>query len=114
MGNGKHSLTGIESARKARSDDMTARVSDAVEALMAEGAPVSFYTVAGRAQVARSTLYRRPDLRAVVEAAREAASVEPMRVEEQERLAREVWLLRRKVDELSTLLPAMSYRCVTI
>ena len=60
-------------ARGAREDDVRMRVRKALEALTAENATVSFYAVAERAQVARSTLYRNEELKAAVEAARERA-----------------------------------------
>lgn len=60
-------------ARGAREDDVRMRVRKALEALTAENATVSFYAVAERAQVARSTLYRNEELKAAVEAAREQA-----------------------------------------
>ena len=47
--------------------DELARVEGACAELAAAGLPVTFREVAGRAQVSRTTLYRRPDLRAVVE-----------------------------------------------
>lgn len=92
----------------------TSRVAAAIEGLLDEGSAVSFYSVAERAQVARSTLYRRPDLKTAVEEARAASSAEQMRVGGQVGLAREVAELRRKVDELSALLPSTSYKCVAL
>ena len=99
---------------EAQKEATTARVAAAIEGLLAEGSTVSFYSVAERAQVARSTLYRRPDLKAAVEEARAASSAEPMRVGEQAGLVREVAELCRKVDELSALLPSTSYQCVAL
>ena len=43
------------------------RVEAACAGLAAAGQPVTFGEVAARAQISRTTLYRRPDLRAVVE-----------------------------------------------
>jgi AcrR family transcriptional regulator len=43
------------------------RVEDACAALITAGKPVTFDTVAAHADVSRATLYRHPDLRAVVE-----------------------------------------------
>ncbi len=91
-----------------------ARVAAAIESLLAEGSAVSFYSVAERAQVARSTLYRRPDLKTAVEEARSVSAVAPTCDGERAGLAREVAELRRKVDELSALLPSTSYRCVAL
>ncbi len=47
-------------------DELT-RVETACAELAAAGQPVTFAEVAARAQISRTTLYRRPDLRAVVE-----------------------------------------------
>jgi hypothetical protein len=44
-----------------------ARVEAACAALAAAGQPVTFAEVAARTQISRTTLYRRADLRAVVE-----------------------------------------------
>ncbi len=43
------------------------RVEAACAELAAAGQPVTFGEIAARAQISRTTLYRRPDLRAVVE-----------------------------------------------
>jgi AcrR family transcriptional regulator len=47
-------------------DELT-RVETACAELAAAGQPVTFAEIAARAQISRTTLYRRPDLRAVVE-----------------------------------------------
>jgi AcrR family transcriptional regulator len=47
--------------------DELARVEAACAALTAEGGPVTFPEVAARAGLSRTTLYRRADLRAVVD-----------------------------------------------
>lgn len=57
-------------ARELQSRSMERRVRAVVEALVAEGRRPSFYEVAKRAQVARSTLYRNASLRRCVEEAR--------------------------------------------
>lgn len=57
-------------AREFQSRSTERRVRGAVEALAAEGKRPSFYEVAKRAQVARSTLYRNASLRRCVEEAR--------------------------------------------
>jgi AcrR family transcriptional regulator len=49
------------------SDDSVARVERACEALARDDYPVTFTEVAARAGMSRTTLYRRPELRAVVE-----------------------------------------------
>lgn len=68
IGNGR--AIALEAQRSNRRANTAARVQHAIDELLAEEAKVSFYSVAQRAQVARSTLYRRPDLKALVEAAR--------------------------------------------
>jgi hypothetical protein len=50
----------------AEHDELT-RVETACAGLAAAGQPVTFAEVAARAQISRTTLYRRPDLRAVIE-----------------------------------------------
>jgi len=50
----------------AEHDELT-RVEAACAGLAAAGRPVTFGEVAARAQISRTTLYRRADLRAVVE-----------------------------------------------
>lgn len=56
-------------------DEVTVRVRNAVEGLLAEGERVTFYAVADRAEVARSTLYRRDDLKAIIIAARSGCAI---------------------------------------
>ena len=48
-------------------DDRRQRVEDACTALLAAGQPVAFDEVATRAGIGRATLYRNPELRAIVE-----------------------------------------------
>ena len=107
-------MSGLHERREAQMERTAARVASAIDGLLAEGSAVSFYSIAERAQVARSTLYRRPELRAAVEGARSASAAEPIRDDGQTGLAREVAELRRKVDELSRRLPATSYQCFGI
>ena len=47
--------------------DEQARVEAACAELAAAGQPVTFAEVAARARISRTTLYRRPDLRALVD-----------------------------------------------
>ena len=49
------------------SDDAVARVERACQELARDDHPVTFAEVAARAGMSRTTLYRRPELRAVVE-----------------------------------------------
>jgi len=47
--------------------DELARVEAACAELAAAGQPVTFAEIADRARISRTTLYRRPDLRAVID-----------------------------------------------
>jgi hypothetical protein len=47
--------------------DEVSRVEAACAALAAAGQPVTFTQIAARAQISRTTLYRRADLRAVID-----------------------------------------------
>jgi AcrR family transcriptional regulator len=47
--------------------DELARIEVACSELVAAGTPITFQEVAARAQISRTTLYRRADLRALVE-----------------------------------------------
>lgn len=107
-------MSGLREQREAQMEGTAARVASAIDDLLAEGSAVSFYSVAERAKVARSTLYRRPELRAAVEDARNMAVPKPIRIENQTELVREIAELRRKVNELSRQLPSTSYQCVGI
>ncbi len=49
------------------SDDLRHRVEQACAELVEADQPVTFPTVAARAGIGRNTLYRRPELRAVIE-----------------------------------------------
>ncbi|WP_296013038.1 DUF6262 family protein [uncultured Adlercreutzia sp.] len=60
--------------RRMASEEMHERVRAAIDELMRSGITPSFYAVADLAGVSRSTLYRRPDLRRMVEEAREQAT----------------------------------------
>lgn len=65
----------LSAARHSRSREMEQRVRGAVASLVSEGTVPSFYQVAQRARVARSTLYRNAGLRNLVECGRlEAAA----------------------------------------
>lgn len=63
----------LAQVRGAREADVASRVREAIEDLRERGDPVTFYAVAERAQVARSTLYRRADLKRIVSDARAEA-----------------------------------------
>ena len=74
---GEYGLAALEQSREALSDEIARRVKDVLELMKEQGIAPSFYSVADAAQVARSTLYRRPDLRSLVEEARESSRVQP-------------------------------------
>lgn len=74
---GEHSLRFSSAALAAPADmseSISIRVGKAVAGLLVQHEPVSFYSVAERSAVSRSTLYRRDDLRRLVCAAREGAT----------------------------------------
>jgi len=76
---------------------LTTRVEQACRDLSATGAPVTFAAVADRAGIARATLYRRPELRALIE--------------EQRQLSREALTLSGlaiQLDQLRTSLEAVA------
>ena len=60
----------IIKSNKAHHDHVTECTIAAIANLKARGDRISFYSIAKEAQIARSTLYRRPDLRLLVESAR--------------------------------------------
>lgn len=87
---------------------MEESVRDAIASLLAEGKTPSFYKVADRAQIARSSLYRKQNLRQLVEDARKgygiggnSASSYDRLVQENESLKREVRALRREMEAMS-------------
>jgi len=57
-----------------RHSDIVRRTKSAIEELQMAGERISFYAVADKAQVSRSTLYRCDDLRRLVEEARDCAT----------------------------------------
>lgn len=94
--------------RTKREDAMEESVRDAIASLLAEGTTPSFYKVADRAQIARSSLYRKQNLRQLVEDAREGRGIGgnsahsyDRLVQENESLRREVRALRREVKAIS-------------
>lgn len=70
----KEHAEGLSIRASAATDDLPDRVRWAIGDLRDRGDRVSFYTVAQRAQIARSTLYRRDDLKRLVMSARESMS----------------------------------------
>ena len=74
-------LQALEASRKEYAEEMERRVVDALRGLRESGQSVSFYKVAEWSGVSRSSLYRRPNLRRLVEQARfkgNAKSVEEL------------------------------------
>jgi AcrR family transcriptional regulator len=57
--------------------DEATRIEAACAEIAAAGQPVTFTQVAAHAQVSRTTLYRRPDLRAVADSTAPAARTPP-------------------------------------
>lgn len=86
--------------RARREDFMEESVRNAIASLLAEREPLSFYKVAERAQVARSTLYRKRNLRRMVEDARAGRGVGGSALSKCDELARENESLRGEVLEL--------------
>ena len=62
--------TCLTNVNEARHDEVISATEDAIERLSARSQTISFYSVAKEAGIARSTLYRRDDLRKLVEDAR--------------------------------------------
>ncbi|WP_373576469.1 hypothetical protein [Parafannyhessea umbonata] len=71
---GEHFSSAVLTAPTDMSESISIRVGKAVAGLLVQHEPVSFYSVAERSAVSRSTLYRRDDLRRLVCAAREGAT----------------------------------------
>lgn len=103
--------TQIAEANKARGNEVARRTKVAIEEMLADGEQISFYSVAKRAQVARSTLYRRPDLRHLVESARGGRAAEIADKSDVdsdiERLEEELARVRRERDELREAMDTM-------
>jgi hypothetical protein len=78
-------------------DDALHRVENACAELTEHGQPITFTAVAAHADLGRATLYRRPELRAVVEDARTRA-----------RDAHTLTGLATEVQQLRTTLEAVS------
>ena len=70
---GRKKQDALDGARKRYAEETARRVRSAINLLVSQGRVPSFYSIANSAQVARSTLYRRTDLRQMVEQARKAA-----------------------------------------
>ncbi len=62
--------TCLANANESRRDEIASATKNAIARLFAQSRSISFYSVAEEAGVARSTLYRRDDLKKLVEDAR--------------------------------------------
>ena len=58
--------------RRSQGEELAALTREVVASLLSEGQRVSFYSVSERSGIARSTLYRRDDLRQLVDMGRDA------------------------------------------
>lgn len=63
----------LKLSRDAYQNQMKHNVQEAIDIIISMGKTPSFYNVANLAHIARSTLYRRPELKQMVEQARENA-----------------------------------------
>lgn len=70
MGTNQNALV---NSRRQTSEEISKRVRAAVDELTRSGITPSFYSVASLSGVSRSTLYRKPELRQIVEEARSCA-----------------------------------------
>lgn len=64
----------LDEIRQRNSEEIAERVERSIASLLTQGRTPSFYSVAAAAEIARSTLYRRDDLRELVVRAREGAA----------------------------------------
>lgn len=78
-------------------DDLPLRVEQACQRLLADGTDVTFAEVADRVGIGRATLYRRPELRAVIEEHRQRG-----------RDALTLTGLQVQIDQLRTTLEAVA------
>lgn len=90
-------LASIADAREIYAKEMERRVRIAINDIVLQGRVPSFYAVADAARVARSTLYRKSELKDLVERARRSSAEPSATVSRLEALERENALLR---DEL--------------
>lgn len=90
----------LNATRRTRSSQVESRVRAVLLRMEAEGIAPSFYTVAKEARVARSTLYRRPELRRLVEEARNAAQQTLANPIDQNDLLRENARLRASLEKI--------------
>lgn len=93
-------------ARAEKSEHIRKSVERAVDQLVSQGCKPSFYAVSKLSGVSRSTLYRRADLRARIEAARAETVAEPHESKAADQLAAQVGELSKEIRELRNLLHA--------
>lgn len=106
----------LETERKRASEEIRKRVQGAIELLLEQGRTPSFYAVAETAHVARSTLYRREDLKELVVEARTnnspkvecAAATSEIQVGE---LLKEADHLVKRLNQLRSELSRLSTEC---
>ena len=99
------SCNALTNHRRQANEAMHERVRTAIDELLRSEITPSFYAVADLAGVSRSTLYRRPELRRMVEEAREqAAWLQPSWRTALDRLEVENTLLKKQVAHLQTTL----------
>lgn len=96
----KRQQEALQRFRAQREDAMEEGVRSAIASLLSEGETPSFYKVAERAQIARSSLYRKPNLRKLVEAARKGHGIGGQSAPGYEELVHENESLRREIRQL--------------
>lgn len=101
---GSKGAMALKSHKTAYSRQIEHQVELAVAGIVAEGLKPSFYAVAKRADVAKSTLYRCPNLKKIVCDARDAFDAKRQEPSAFEQLVRENEQLRRRVRELEEML----------
>ena len=106
----------LETERKRASEEIRKRVQGAIELLLEQGRTPSFYAVAETAHVARSTLYRREDLRELVVKARANSSPKvecPAATSEMQvgELLKEADHLVKRLNQLRSELSRLSTEC---
>jgi len=111
----------LESSNDSRHASIVHRTESAIEELQATGKRITFYSVADKAQVSRSTLYRCDELRKLVEEARaKTASNRAEPASRDDRIAeleRELAQMSREREELRCALrrvPAIRYAIARI
>ena len=100
--NRKMRANALSVARIERDGRMLHDVESAIAGIIQDNQTLSFYRVAERARIARSTLYRKPELRSLVEQAREhQAAIAKRASVSRVDLLEENELLRQEIEELT-------------